>query len=187
MKLSNWAKQQGIAYQTAWRWFKAGKMPVPCIQTKSGAILVQEAAASGRDRGTVVYCRVSSHAKKGDLDRQAERCVAFCGARGWTVDRVVKEIASGMNDQRRKLGLVLKQPPSRLVVEHKDRLTRFGFSYLDAVLPQLGCDLVVMNRAAEGRDDLMADLVAVVTSFCCRLYGKRRGSAKAKLAVEGLD
>jgi len=184
MKLSDWAKQQGIAYITAWRWYKAGKMPVPCIKTKSGAILVQSSAKV--ERGTVTYCRVSSHAKKADLDRQAERCIAFCAANGWTVDRVVKEIGSGMNDQRRKLDTILKKPPSRLVVEHKDRLTRFGFAYLDTLLPQVGCEIVVINRADNGRDDLMADLVSVVTSFCCRLYGQRRGAAKARTAVEGL-
>jgi len=184
MKLSDWAKKQGIVYQTAWRWFKAGTMPVPCFKTKSGMILVDDVPR--RDGKTVVYCRVSSHPKKADLDRQAERCVAFCTSRGWIVDRVVKEIASGMNDQRRKLDSILKNPPARLVVEHKDRLTRFGFAYLETVLPQVGCEVVVMNRSQDGQDDLMADLVAIVTSFCCRLYGKRRGSAKAKQAVKEL-
>jgi predicted site-specific integrase-resolvase len=185
MKLSEWAKQQGIAYITAWRWFKTGKMPIPCIKTPSGAILVQ-AIGKATMGTTTIYCRVSSHAKKADLERQAQRCLDYCAANGWLVDRRVVEIASGMNDQRRKLDSILRKPPARLVVEHKDRLTRFGFSYLEKLLPQLGCELVVINRADNGRDDLMADLVAVVTSFCCRLYGKRRGSAKAKRVAKEL-
>jgi predicted site-specific integrase-resolvase len=122
---------------------------------------------------------VSSPEKKGDLERQATRCVEFCQARGWTVERVVKEVASGMNDSRPKLVKLLRDKPARLVVEHKDRLMRFGFGYFELLLPMLDCELVVINREAEERDDLLKDLVAVITSFCCRLYGLRRGQRKA--------
>lgn len=133
-----------------------------------------------------VYCRVSSHDKKADLDRQAERCLEFCCARGWSVDRVVKEIGSGMNDSRKKLTALLRSQPGKIVVEHKDRLTRFGFAYFEELLPQTGCELVVINRDAEAKDDLVKDLVAVVTSFCCRLYGLRRGHRKASDLVRGI-
>lgn len=136
---------------------------------------------------TWVYARVSSHNKKDDLARQAERCVVFCAASGWGVEKVVTEIASGMNDHRPKLMKLLDSHPQRLVVEHKDRLTRFGFGYFEQLLPKIGCELVVMNRDAEEQDDLMKDLVAVITSFCCRLYGLRRGHDKAKKIKEGLD
>jgi len=178
MKLSDWAKQQGIAYQTAWRWFKAGRLPVPATKTPSGAILVDPTPVVGNDAW--VYARVSSYPKKADLDRQAERCEEFCRTRGWEVRKVVKEIASGMNDGRPKLLKLLAARPARIVVEHKDRLTRFGFGYFETLLPMLGCELVVVNRDKEERDDLMKDLIAIITSFCCRLYGLRRGKSKAK-------
>jgi putative resolvase len=179
MKLSDWAKEQGISYLTAWRWFKEGKLPVPATKTPSGSILVNVDPKTAPKR-TIVYCRVSSNAKKDDLDRQVGRCLSFCASNGWIVDEVVKEIASGMNDERRKLTSLLKKPPFRIVVEHKDRLTRFGFGYFETLLPLLDCEIVVINRSSEERDDLMSDLVSIVTSFCCRLYGKRRGSEKAK-------
>jgi predicted site-specific integrase-resolvase len=185
MKLSEWAKQQGVAYQTAWRWFKAGKLPVPAERTPSGTILVSPERFSASNEASI-YCRVSSHDKKGDLDRQVERCLEFCRSRGWAVDLVVKEIASGMNDSRPRLRKLLASSPSRIVVEHKDRLTRFGFRYFEDMLPRIGCELVVMNRDSEEKDDLLKDLVAVVTSFCCRLYGLRRGQKKAKEIKESL-
>ena len=82
-----------------------------------------------------------------------------------------------MKDARPKLIKMLKSKPSSIVVEHKDRFTRFGFNYFEIPLPLLGCELVVMNRDSEEKDDLMKDLVAIITSFCCRLYGMRRGHA----------
>jgi len=80
------------------------------------------------------YARVSSHAQREDLERQSQRCVDFCRINGWKVVESVKEIASGMNDKRPRLVELLKSKPSRIVVEHKDRLTRFGFHYFDVLL-----------------------------------------------------
>ncbi|MCL6577570.1 MAG: IS607 family transposase, partial [Kyrpidia sp.] len=72
MKLSDWARQQGISYMTAWRWWKDGKLPVPARQTESGTILV-DVPPSRKDGRTVVYARVSSHDQRSDLDRQVSR------------------------------------------------------------------------------------------------------------------
>lgn len=186
MRLVDWARKQGIRYETAWRWFKAGKLPVPAIKTPTGMILVQiDEEQKPVGNGNWIYCRVSSHAKKDDLARQVERCEAFCSSRGWVIDGVVSEVASGMNDSRQKLMRLIDKKPARIIVEHKDRLTRFGFNYLETLLPKLGCEIVVMNRT-DGKDDLMQDLVAVVTSFCCRLYGKRRGTRRAAAAEVSL-
>jgi putative resolvase len=179
MKLSEWAKVQGVTYKTAWNWFKAGTLPVKAVQTETGTILVEPVLPASESKSAWVYARVSSPEKKGDLERQAERCVNFCSASGWTVESVVKEVASGMNDNRPKLKKLLASHPSRIVVEHKDRLTRFGFGYFEQLLPMIGCEMVVMNRDSEEKDDLLKDLVAIITSFCCRLYGLRRGQRKA--------
>ncbi len=187
MRLCDWAKQQGIAYVTAWRWFKTGKLPVRAIQTPSGAILVDPQPSPRSSRSAWIYCRVSSHEKKADLQRQVERCIEFCRANGWSVESITKEIASGMNDKRPKLLKLLESKPDRIVVEHKDRLTCFGFGYFEILLPQLGCDLIVINRDAEEQEDLMKDLISIVTSFCCRLYGLRRGRNKAKAVKEIIE
>jgi predicted site-specific integrase-resolvase len=91
-----------------------------------------------------------------------------------------------MNDNRKKLTSLLKTTPGRIVVEHKDRLTRFGFGYFEVFLPMVNCELIVINRDKEEQNDLMKDLVAVVTSFCCRLYGMRRGLQKVVACKKAL-
>lgn len=71
-------------------------------------------------------------------------------------------------------------------MEHKDRLTRFGFNYFELLLPKLGCELVVMDRDEEEKSDLMKDLVAIIYSFAARIYGLRRGRQQAQKAKEAL-
>jgi putative resolvase len=181
MKLSNWAKKQGIHYMTAYRWFNEGLLPVKATQLPSGTILVEESPVvnNSTNKETHIYCRVSSHNKKDDLERQIQRCIEFCNSNGWAITSITKEIASGMNDKRPKLTKLLNSNPQRLVVEHKDRLTRFGFNYFDLLLPKMNCELVVMNKDYEEEHDLMKDLISLITSFCCRLYGLRKGRNKA--------
>lgn len=179
MKLADWARKNGITYVTAFNWFKSGKLPVKAYQTATRTILVEETPISQlQNNKAFIYCRASSSNKKDDLERQVERCQAFCLARGYEIEHITKEIASGMNDKRPKLYKLLEKQPRILVVEHKDRLTRFGFTYFEYFLKKLDCELVVINRDTEEKDDLIKDLVSVITSFCCRLYGMRRGNAK---------
>jgi predicted site-specific integrase-resolvase len=189
MKLSQWAKKNGLTYQTAFNLFKKGQLPGKVIQLSSGTILVEEDSVVKNNQSlkTYVYCRVSSSNKKDDLNRQIERCLQFCTANGWEVEKVYKEIASGMNDNRKQLNLLLNSEPKRIVVEHKDRLTRFGFNYLDRLLNILGYHLVVINRDKEDENDLIKDLIAIITSFCCRLYGLRRGAKKVKAIKKTLE
>jgi len=155
-------------------------MPCDWERTPSGTILVHPATGAAEPIPTYVYARVSSYEKKDDLVRQLTRCQSFCEANGWPVEKLCKEVASGMNDNRRKLHQLFEQPPGRLVVEHKDRLTRFGFRYIETLLQKLGWELVVINKDEDDQDDLMKDLVAIITSFCCRLYGLRRGHRKSR-------
>ncbi|WP_234533763.1 IS607 family transposase [Streptomyces shenzhenensis] len=185
MKLSEWARQQGVSYQTAWRWVKDGKMPVPVRQAPSGTWLVAEpapavSAASGR---VVAYCRVSSADQKADLDRQAARVVAGANGLGLAVAEVVAEVGSGLNGRRRKLQRLLSDPQTAvIVVEHRDRLARFGVEHLEAVLSASGRRLVVLDPT-ETADDLVGDITEVLTSMCARLYGRRAAKDRAARAV----
>jgi predicted site-specific integrase-resolvase len=181
MKLSDWAKTQGICYRTAYNWFHAGKMPCRAEQLPSGTILVYpDAEVKPANKEATVYCRVSTYERKDCLTGQAERCAAFAAANGISVSTVVKEIASGMNDKRPKLMKILTDPPEVLIVENKDRLTRFGFNYIKTLLNNQGCIVMVLNESETDEQDLMKDLVSIITSFCCRLYGMRRGINRAK-------
>lgn len=177
MKLSEWSEKEGISYITAWRWFKTGKLPVKAIKTPSGSILVQ-LEENIYPENVVIYCRVSSREKKDDLERQINRCKDFCSAKGYIVANVYKEIASGMNDNRREFWKMFDSKPTKIVVENKDRLTRFGFNYIDRLAGRLGCNIEVLNPDSGDESDLIKDMISIVTSFCCRLYGARRGIKK---------
>jgi predicted site-specific integrase-resolvase len=123
-----------------------------------------------------------------NLDNQAERLVAYSAARGYQVAKVIKEVGSGIYDARPKLLALLEdQCIDLIVVEHKDRLTRFGFGYLVTLLSAQERAIEVVNQAENGTEDLLADLTAIVYSFCARLYGQRRAKRKTEAMVRELE
>lgn len=130
IKLSQWAKDNGVSWRTAYRYFKTGK--ITGVQFDNGTILVDVYDELNSGKGlTVTYARVSSsEQRKTNLETQSKRLTDYCEANGWVVDRVIKEVGSGLNDQRPKLDKLLRSDEqiSRIVIEHKDRLTRFGFT-----------------------------------------------------------
>ena len=180
MKLTTWAKQQGITYKTALKWFHNNQIP-NARQINTGSIIVDENKNidSKKLNNICIYCRVSNYSRKNELEYQVKRCTNFCIANGWQIDKVYKEIASGMNDNRQQLWKMIESSPSKIVIENKDRLTRFGFSYLDKLLNKIKCEIIVINKDNEDEHDLMKDFISIITSFCCRLYGLRRGHNKA--------
>ena len=188
MKLSQYAKQQGISYRTALRWWQAGL--IKGYQAPTGTIIVAEEPP--KEAHTVnrvaIYARVSSHEHRTNLERQVERLEDYCAAKGYQVGLVVKEIASGVNESRPKLLALLKDPTvTKVVVEHQDRLTRFGFRYLETLLELAGRQIEVVNLADNDREDLFADLVSIVYSFAARLYGQRRAKRKTERIVKELQ
>ena len=187
MKLSQYAKQQGISYRTALRWFRDGT--IQGYQAPSGTIIVTEDRQVQPVSGKVaIYARVSSSEHRENLERQAERLSQYCTVRGYQVALVVKEIASGVNDSRPKLLSLLKDTSiTRLVVEHRDRLTRFGFHYIDALFSVQGRVIEVVNPAENDKEELLADLTSIIYSFCARLYGQRRAKRKTEKVVQELQ
>ena len=188
MKLSDYAKQQGVRYETAWRWFRDGKIQGRRIGAHT--ILIDEAVPgpSPIDQTTVVYTRVSSAENTSNLNSQAERLVAYCTVRGYRVSKVVKEIGSGVNDSRPKFLALLADPTiGRIVIEHKDRGTRFGFRYIETLLKTYGREIEVVNQAENNTEDLLADLTSIIYSFCARLYGQRRAKRQTEKIVQELE
>ena len=146
MKLSEWAKQVGISYKTAWRWFKSGTLPVKAEQMASGTIIVYEPKTEGEE-AVGIYARVSSFEQKADLDRQVARLLSFANENGWSVRWAVTEIGSGLNGKRPKLIKLLKERDiATILVEHRDRLMRFGSEYVEATLASQGRRLVIMDN-----------------------------------------
>lgn len=182
MKLSDWAKKQGISYRTAWRWFNEGKLPVEAEQTPSGTILIKEVACNPLQ--VAIYARVSSSDQKNDLDRQISRLVIFANSKKWVIAETVVEIGSALNGHRSKLKKLLSNPKIKIIlVEHNDRLMRFGIEYLESALSAEGRQLVIIDKD-EIKDDLVQDMIEVLTSFCARLYGRRSAKNRAKKALE---
>ncbi len=182
MKLSQWARREGIHYITAWRWWRNGKLPVPAYQTPSGSVIVSVPdPPPGR---TALYARVSSHDQRHDLERQVARLTAWGTAHGFRVDEVVTEVGSGLNGKRRKLLAVLANAQvTAIIVEHRDRLARFGIEAITAALAASGRRLLVVDPA-ECSDDLVRDMIEVLTSLCARLYGQRGARNRALAAVK---
>lgn len=187
MKLSEWARRNGVHYQTAWLWAKNGQMPVPVVKTATGRYLVLAENAPADTSRAVAYCRVSSAEQKADLERQAGRVAAGATALGLTLAGVVTEVGSGLNARRPKLAKLLRDPQVIcIVVEHRDRLARFGVEHLSCALQATGRRIVVLDDA-ELADDLVRDMTEILTSFCARRYGRRSAARKAKAAMTAVE
>lgn len=183
LSLSNWAKENDYSYRGAYNRYLRGDLP-EARKTTTGRIVV-DIKDDIIPLITVVYARVSSHKQKDDLDRQADRMQQFANANGWVVENVIKEIASGLNDKRPKLSKLLGSGRRlRIVSEHKDRLTRFGFHYLELLLDG---EIVIANLEDNDCKDLMQDLISVITSMTARYYGQKRGSQKTKKLISELE
>jgi len=184
MKLSAWAKRQGVRDQTAWNWFHAGIWPIPARPRPTGTSLVDEATI---EPGPVaIYARVSSPDQKADLDRQVSRLVSFAIERHLPVGRVITEVGSGLNGQRPKLVALLRDKSvSAILVEHRDRLMRFGMEYVESAFTAGGRQIMVADPS-ERTDDLVRDMIEVMVSFCARLYGRRSARNRAKKALAAL-
>ena len=178
MKLSVWARRQGISYQTAWRWVKDDVMPVPWRQLPTGTILV-DTSSDDLVGGVALYARVGSHDQRADLDRQLARLSVYAAEHRLHVVESVSEVGSGLNGKRRALLRLLSDARiETIVVEHRDRLARFGSDYIEAALAASGRKLIVIDPS-EMKDDLVADMISILTSFCARLYGKRSARNRA--------
>lgn len=193
MKLPEYAKRIGVTRFTAHKWFHEGKIP-GAYQLPSGLIYVPDSifdTEKQKPKGlTVVYARVSSsEQRKTNLETQAERLTQFAIANGWIVDKVIKEVGSGLNDDRKKLTDLLRSDAKidRIIVEHKDRLTRFGFNYLQILADKLGFEIIVVNPTMTDNEDLMQDFASIITSFCARLYSRRRAKRQTEKIIQSLN
>lgn len=187
MKLSDFAKRNSIKYQAAYNMFKAGL--IKGHQLPTGTIVIDEITVDEqKPEYTVIYARVSSSENKTNLDSQAKRLSEYAIAKGYSIDEIIKECASGLNDRRPKLCKILEQgKATRLIVEHSDRLTRFGFNYIEILCKHVGCEIIVVNKAESEQEDLLQDFISIITSFCARIYGQRRCKRKTEKIIEELN
>lgn len=186
MKLSDYAKKAGVSYKTAHRWWKAGQLNGYQIPS-TGTIIIESDKPIEKEPIALIYARVSSAEAKPNLERQATRLTEYAIAKGYRVYKVVKEVDSGLNDNRKLLSNALQDENYNiLVAEHRDKVTRFGLNYIKLLLEATGKKLEIVNDADNGKDELMQDLVSVITSFVQGIYGLRRAKRKTEKMIAEL-
>ena len=183
-RTSEVAELLNISVSTVKKWIKQGRLHA----LRVGKLwMVPESEVrrilSGVERREVraaIYARVSSHKQKtdGNLERQVERLRSYCSAKGYRVVDVVTDVASGLNEKRNGLqellDMAVKHEMDIVVIEFRDRLTRFGFEYLTRFFESHGVRAEAVEESEKGyMDELVEDFVAIVTSFAARIYGKR--------------
>ncbi|HVB25246.1 MAG TPA: IS607 family transposase, partial [Ktedonobacteraceae bacterium] len=168
MKLSQYAKKVGVSYKTAYRWYRAGTLDAD--KTATGIIIVRDTHDENPLTGRIaLYARVASIGQKEDVERQLERLKDYAAAKGYQVAKEVTEIASGLNDRRPKLEKLLADTSiGTIVIESRDRLTRFGSHYIETLLEAQGRHLEIIFQSDTG-DELVDDFVRVITSMAARI------------------
>lgn len=194
-RVSDVAKMLNVSTVTVRKWIKAGKLGarrVGKLWMIPEGELRRFLGEKPREVRAVIYARVSSHKQKrdGNLDRQVERLRSYCSAKGYRVVGVVADVASGLKEDRSGLQKIFDMVEGRqvdvIVVEFRDRLTRFGFEYLRRYFESHGARVEVVEESEKGyMEELVEDFVAIVTSFAARIYGKRSQKfRKIKRVVE---
>ena len=183
ISLTAWGRLYGFDKGTTSRLHHVGKLP-PELQIErlpNGRYYV--VVPPENDGRCVVYARVSSSDQKDDLDRQVGRVVEWATRQGHRPDEVIQETGSGLNGNRRSLRRLMADPTVNIIlVEHRERLCRFGFEYVEAALAGRGARILVMDQV-EVEDDLVRDVTEVMTSLCARLYGRRSAKRRAERAL----
>ena len=194
-RINEFAKRIGRAPSTVRRWERDGKLTAKRLP--SGHRYFDESdvrAVMGfapEKRLTVVYCRVSSAGQRDELASQVDAMEQYCRAGAIAVDEWIQEVGGGMNFKRiRFLGLIeriQRGEIERVLIAHKDRLVRFGFDLLDHLSREHGCEIVVINQTSLSPEQEMAeDLLAIVHTFSCRLYGMRKYKKQIKEDFPGI-
>lgn len=187
VKLSEYAKINALSYRAVWNRYKAGKIPNASMN-ELGHIVVEIDQDKVDTNKVVIYARVSSSENKDNLAAQVDRLTQYSIAKGYQIVSTYAEIGSGVNDKRPKLEKLLTETNySKIIVEHKDRLTRFGFNYIKTLLKNHGKEIEVVNLSTNDESNLMEDLISIIHSFSARMYGLRRSTRKTEKIIEVLN
>jgi putative resolvase len=195
--IGEFAEELGVHPETVKRWCRSGDLDYTRTPGGDRRIPHRELlrlAGDARPRDHVaLYARVSSHGQKdnGDLDRQLDRLRDYAHDNGWTVETTYTDVGSGLNEDRRGLNTLLDETPDadfgRVLVTYEDRLTRFGFSYLERLFDHYGVTITVIEDETDktAQEELVDDLIKLVASFSGKLYGMR--SSKKQQVVNAVE
>ena len=185
IKLSQWAKNHNYSYGGALKLYHRGGIPgaYQNPQTKTIFIPIEDTDENANNQiKSALYARVSTRKQKEHLESQLERLREYSLSQGYTVTKEVTEIASGMNENRTKLISLLKDPYwDVLIVEYKDRLARFGTTWIEMITEIQGRRIEYINISEPGdNESLVEDITSILSSFIGRMYGKRGSKNKAE-------
>lgn len=186
------AKIRGVSIETLRRWEKSGKLKSE--KTEGGHRRYRIADLLKIDnpnlRFTVTYSRVSTPARKDNLTTQDALLQGYCQSKGWENIYAITDIGSGLNYKKRGLlkliDMLQRNEVERLVITDKDRLLRFGSELIFALCEGNNTEIVILNRPTEvePEQEMCEDIMAVITVFSARLYGRRsRRNLKAMEAL----
>lgn len=196
MKSSKVLKILNISRQTLVKYVKNGDIRV-VMQTNKQYDYNEEdvyrKAGLSENRVNVVYARVSTPKQKRDLENQAETLINYCNANGVKVDKVYKDIASGMNFDRKQfrsmLEDVLNYRISSIYITYKDRFSRISFDMFERLFLECNCKIIVINKtestAEDDEKEVFSDIISMLHSFAMKMYSRRR-KKKMELIKEDL-
>jgi putative resolvase len=185
-------KLLGVTTRTIQRWDKEGKIRV--VRTVGGRRRIPESEIKRilglrEERVVVGYARVSSTAQRDDLERQKQSIKDYAVKMGYGEIQVLVDVGSGLNENRKGflklLDMVAERKVSKVIIAYEDRLTRFGFGTLRRLFQAFGTSIEVINHEEKApQEELVEDLITIVSHFAGKLYGKR--SHKYREVVEGV-
>ena len=196
MKSSKVLKILNISRQTLVKYVKNGDIRV-VMQTNKQYDYNEEdvyrKAGLSENRVNVVYARVSTPKQKRDLENQAETLINYCNANGVKVDKVYKDIASGMNFDRKQfrsmLEDVLNYRISSIYITYKDRFSRISFDMFERLFLEYNCKIIVINKtestAEDDEKEVFSDIISMLHCFAMKMYSRRR-KKKMELIKEDL-
>lgn len=186
-------KEIGITSQTLYNWRKEGKITYKELNKRT--FLYDIDTVFGRNLVTtklsIAYSRVSNSKQRDDLIRQEESIRDYAIKNGIKIDEFYKEIASGMNEERKQFNkvieMVVEGKVNKIYITYKDRLTRFGFSYFENLFKKFNCEIIVLNNTSETtfEQELTQDLISIIHHFSMKMYSNRR--SKLRKIVEELE
>lgn len=196
-RISPTAKQLGVTIQTIKRWLVSAK--IHSVRTVGGEHRFAQSeidrllgkTSTSANKKTVIYARVSSHDQKNDMITQVTMLEQYAITKGYANIIKLSDIGSGLNPNRIQLQKLFKlidtEEVGTIIVSYKDRLSRFGFEYLNAYFRSHHAQIVVMNveEVQDPQHELTQDLISIITSFSGKIYGLR--SHKAKKLVEAMQ
>jgi len=192
--IGKFSKLVGVTTQTLRNWHKTEEL-VPCNITKGGTRYYSDEQlhiilnkSNEVTKIVIGYCRVSSSKQKDDLERQVSNMNTYLLAQGKPFN-IITDIGSGINytkpGLKQLIKLILENKVSKIVIFYKDRLVRFGFELIEQITTLYNCSIEIIDSTEKSKDqELVEDLIQIITVFSCRLHGKR--AHKTKKFIEEL-